>query len=203
MLNRRSLNVRYKKLSVHEEMHCPARIEIKSLKKQINIQQAIIEDLTKRIVELEKRPITTIATGEPPKSFDYYARALVEFRAKYSITQATLGKMLGVAQTLVSAWENKVKVPRRKRQIMALLKLESDEVEKLIAEIESEEQRILNIKKDSKPKRRRVKHKCYLNIQRRQNKEKSTSKSEVIVLPSEKNNPPSSSIPNTCNPLES
>ena len=176
--------------NIQTDMCCPARREISVLSDIIASQQKTIGQLTDLIAQLRKR----VPPADMLKEFDYSPKGILEFRHRYSITQWTLSKLIGVDQSDISRWETGEACLKYNKKLISLMHLEEDKITELIAKVEPERKAFLE-------KRR-------ANITTRHSAKKYKSRKAktvaIAVSPSSSSeynisNLSESSIPETCN----
>ena len=179
--------------NIQPDMCCPARREISVLSDIIASQQKTIGQLTELIVQIRK----TVTPADMSKEFDCSPKGILEFRHRYSITQWTLSKLIGVDQSDISRWETGEARPKYNKKLISLMRLEEEKLIELIAKAEAERKAFLEKRRANKPTRHSAK----------KHKSRKIKNVAIAVSPSSPSeygisNLSDSSVSKTCNPPE-
>ena len=177
--------------NIQTDMCCPARREISVLSDIIASQQKTIGQLTELIAQLRKR----VPPSDVPK--EYSPTGITEFRHKYSITQWTLSRLIGVDQSEISRWETGKHHLRNNKKLISLMHLEEEKITELIAKVEPERKAFLEKRRASITTRHSAK-------KHKSRKAKTVAIAASPSSSSEYNNSNlfESSVSQTCNPPE-
>ena len=139
------------KATFQEEVRRLVRKEVKAANETIASQKKTINELTRRIVALEKKQAAATvpaATGTKPgdvpadtRKARFSPKTIRKFRKKYGLSQKAVAAILGVTVFAVSHWEIGKNRPRPNQveAISALTKFGKRKVEALLAEKAPEE----------------------------------------------------------------
>ena len=116
----------------------PLNEQIAVLKKQVAEQKKRIADLEKNAPVKSEAPVSIAnALVDPEKrSVRINAAGIIRLRNKLGITQAELGRLLGVAMHTISVWEQGRRQPRirHKQALSALRGVGKRELKRMLAE---------------------------------------------------------------------
>lgn len=118
----------------------PLAEQVAMLKKQVAEQKKRIADLEKGAPEKVEAPAGAVAekltAAVDKRSVRINAAGIVRLRSKLGITQAELGRLLGVAMHTISVWEQGRRQPRarHKQALSALRSVGKRELKRMLAE---------------------------------------------------------------------